>query len=46
MKTRESRYVIVTNIAYRLTQQALPKYSHAKKVRTILSCRNWRRVCC
>lgn len=30
MKTRESRYVTVAKIAYRLTQQALPKYSHAK----------------
>jgi hypothetical protein len=30
MKQRESRYVTVAKIAYRLTQQALPKYSHAK----------------
>ena len=30
MKTRESRYVTVAKIAYRLTKQALPKYSHAK----------------
>ena len=30
MKTRESRYVTVAKIAYRLTKQALPKYAHAK----------------
>jgi hypothetical protein len=30
MKTRESRYVTVAKIAYRLTKQALPKYSHVK----------------
>jgi hypothetical protein len=30
MKPRESRYVKVAKIAYRLTKQALPKYSHAK----------------
>jgi hypothetical protein len=30
MNPRESRYVKVAKIAYRLTQQALPKYSHAK----------------
>ena len=30
MKIRESRYVTVSKIAYRLTKQALPKYSHAK----------------
>lgn len=30
MKTRESRYVTVAKVAYRLTKQALPKYSHAK----------------
>lgn len=30
MKTRESRYVKVVRIAYPLTQQALPKYSHPK----------------
>lgn len=30
MKIRESRYVTVAKIAYRLTKQALPKYSHAK----------------
>ncbi len=31
MKNRESRYVIVARIAYRLSKQALPKYSHAKR---------------
>jgi len=30
MNQRESRYVKVAKIAYRLTRQALPKYSHAK----------------
>jgi len=30
MNQRESRYVKVAKIAYRLTKQALPKYSHAK----------------
>lgn len=30
MSTRESRYIRVARIAYRLTQQALPRYSHAK----------------
>lgn len=30
MNQRESRYVKVAKIAYRLSQQALPKYSHAK----------------
>ncbi len=30
MKPRESRYVRVARIAYRLTQQALPRYSHPK----------------
>jgi hypothetical protein len=30
MNQRESRYVTVAKIAYRLTKQALPKYSHAK----------------
>ena len=30
MKKRESRYVKVARIAYRLTQQALPMYSHPK----------------
>jgi len=30
MSQRESRYVTVAKIAYRLTQQVLPKYSHAK----------------
>lgn len=30
MKQRESRYVKVAKIAYRLTRQALPKYSHTK----------------
>ena len=30
MKTRESRYVKVARIAYHLTQQALPRYSHPK----------------
>jgi hypothetical protein len=30
MNPRESRYVTVAKIAYRLTKQALPKYSHAK----------------
>src|SRR4030067_2689797 len=30
MKTRESRYVKVACIAYRLSQQALPRYSHPK----------------
>src|SRR3990172_11053671 len=27
---RESRYVLAAKIAYRLTKQALPKYSHEK----------------
>lgn len=30
MKTRESRYVKVARIAYHLTQEALPRYSHPK----------------
>lgn len=30
MKTRESRYVQVARIAYHLTQEALPRYSHPK----------------
>lgn len=30
MSQRESRYVTVAKIAYGLTQQSLPKYSHAK----------------
>jgi len=30
MKPRESRYVRVARIAYHLTQQALPRYSHPK----------------
>ncbi|OGO25900.1 MAG: hypothetical protein A2Y54_09585, partial [Chloroflexi bacterium RBG_16_51_16] len=30
MEKRESRYVKVVRIAYRLTQQALPRYSHPK----------------
>lgn len=30
MKTRESRYVTVAKIAYRLSKQTLPKYSHVK----------------
>ncbi len=30
MKTRESRYVKVARIAYHLTQQVLPRYSHPK----------------
>jgi hypothetical protein len=30
MKTRESRYVKVARIAYRLTQYALLRYSHPK----------------
>jgi len=30
MKTRESRYVKVARIAYHLTQEALPQYSHPK----------------
>lgn len=30
MTQRESRYVTVAKIAYRLSKQALPKYSHAK----------------
>lgn len=30
MNQRESRYVTVAKIAYRLTKRALPKYSHAK----------------
>lgn len=30
MKTRESRYVTVARIAYHLTQEALPRYSHPK----------------
>lgn len=30
MKIRESRYVTVAKIAYHLTKQALPKYSHVK----------------
>jgi len=30
MEKRESRYVKVARIAYRLTQQALPRYSHPK----------------
>jgi hypothetical protein len=30
MKPRESRYVKVARIAYHLTQQALPRYSHPK----------------
>jgi len=30
MNRRESRYVTVAKIAYRLTKQVLPKYSHAK----------------
>ena len=30
MNTRESRYVKVARIAYHLTQQALPRYSHPK----------------
>ncbi|MCX7755948.1 MAG: transposase, partial [Anaerolineales bacterium] len=30
MNQRESRYVTVAKIAYRLSKQALPKYSHAK----------------
>jgi hypothetical protein len=30
MDQRENRYVKVAKIAYGLTQQALPKYSHAK----------------
>jgi len=31
MNQRESRHVKVAKIAYRLTKQALPKYSHTKK---------------
>jgi len=30
MKTRESRYVKVARIAYHLTQESLPRYSHPK----------------
>ncbi len=30
MKTRESRYVKVARIAYHLTQEVLPRYSHPK----------------
>ena len=30
MNQRESRHVKVAKIAYRLTKQALPKYSHTK----------------
>ena len=30
MNQRESRYVKVAKIAYRLTKQALPEYSHAR----------------
>jgi len=30
MSQRESRYVTATKIAYHLTSQVLPKYSHAK----------------
>lgn len=30
MKTRESRYVKVARIAYHLTEEALPRYSHPK----------------
>jgi len=30
MKTRESRYVQVARIAYQLTQETLPRYSHPK----------------
>jgi hypothetical protein len=30
MKTRESRYVKAARIAYHLTQEALPRYSHPK----------------
>jgi hypothetical protein len=30
MKTRESRYVKIARIAYHLTQEALPRYSHPK----------------
>ncbi len=30
MKPRESRYVRIARIAYRLAQQVLPRYSHPK----------------